>query len=343
MTKELLFNDVREVAFQELTLPELKPNEIRIKTLYSGISSGTEMATYRGTTPFLKKTFDPELKLFIESENSSWEYPQKSGYANVGKVIEVGEAVSRFKGGEIVFTYEPHQTEVVVDENAPLILPQGVNPEHGVVTALLGVAYNAILDARIVLGETVVVFGLGVAGQLIIQLAKMSGAKCVIGVDLIEKRLECAKQSGADITINPSKSKNVAREIRELTNNRGADVVIECSGSTFALNEAIKTAGFQSTVVTVSFYSSNEGKGLYLGEEFHHNRIKLVSSQAAGVNPELSARWNAQRKIESAVELLPKLKLENMLTTFFDFDDASKAYDKVDKHPEEDIQVVLKY
>lgn len=343
MSKELLFNDVRKIGFREFTTPELKANDVRIKTLYSGISSGTEMATYHGTTPFLKKVFDPELKLFIEADNSSWEYPQKSGYANVGEIVEVGEAVSRFKGGEIVFTYEAHQSEVVVDENTPLILPKDIKPEYGVFTALLGVAYNAILDARIILGETVVVFGLGVVGQLIIQLAKMSGAKCVIGVDLIEKRLECAKLSGADITINPSKSKNVAREVRELTNNRGADVVIECSGSTVALNEAIKTAGFQSTVVTVSFYSSNEGKGLYLGEEFHHNRIRLISSQAAGVNPELSARWTGQRKVESAVELLPKLKLENMITTFFDFNDAAKAYDKIDKHPEEDIQLVLKY
>jgi 2-desacetyl-2-hydroxyethyl bacteriochlorophyllide A dehydrogenase len=343
MTKELLFNDVRKVIFKEFSSTELKPNEVRIKTLYSGISSGTEMATYRGTTPFLKKTFDPQLKLFIESDDSSWEFPQKSGYANVGEVIETGKAVSRLKKGDVVFTYEPHQTEAVVDENTPLVIPQGVKPENGVVTALLGVAYNAILDARIVLGETVVVFGLGVAGQLIIQLAKMSGAKCVIGVDLIEKRLECARQSGADITINPSKSENVAREVRKLTNNRGADVVIECSGSTFALNEAIKTAGFQSTVVTVSFYSSNEGKGLYLGEEFHHNRIKLVSSQASGVNPELSARWTGQRKIESAVELLPKLKLDNLITSVIDFEDASKAYQKIDEHPEEDIQVVLKY
>lgn len=80
-----------------------------------------------------------------------------------------------------------------------------------------------------------------------------------------------------------------------------------------------------------------------LGEEFHHNRIRIISSQAAGVNPDLSPRWTMERKIRAAFDLLPSLKLKGMITHIFSFKDAPKAYGLVDKHPERVIQVILRY
>jgi 2-desacetyl-2-hydroxyethyl bacteriochlorophyllide A dehydrogenase len=342
MSKVVTFTAPYVVGFSDIADPELKPNEVRIKTLFSGISQGTELTVFRGSSPFFNNHYDGATRLFLANSTPDFKYPISFGYENVGKVEEVGTQVSSVKLDDIVFTYSPHQTQVVVDEREAHLLPEEVAPENGVFIALLGVAYNAILDARILLGETVAIIGMGVVGQLLVQLCRMSGAAQVIGIDLLESRLAEARRRGADITINPAQEGDVALKIRQLTGNRGADVVIECTGSPKGLNEAIRVACFNGTVVVVS-YIVGETRGLTLGDEFHHNRIRLVSSQAAGVNPELHPRWNSERKLKAAIQALPKLDLSGLITQRFPFDQAAHAYQLVDGHPSETVQVVLTY
>ena len=207
--------------------------------------------------------------------------------------------------------------------------------------ALLGVAYNGILEARIVLGETVAVFGLGVVGQLVCQLARLSGARQIIGIDPIELRRQKVKEIVADVTLNPVET-DVAQEVKQLTEGVGADIAIECSGATAALNEAIKVVRVYSPVVILSWYSGGS-PDLHLGREFHYNKIKLLQAQGGGVNPELLARWTHERKIKSSLAYMSQLKLNELITHIIDFADAQIAYDLVDKNPSETIQLVLKY
>ena len=342
MATMMVFTEARSIGFRDVKDPPLKPDQVRIKTLYSGISRGTEMAVYRGTAPFYQKRYDPVTRLFLTSEAPDWRYPVPYGYENVGQVVALGAEVTDLHLGDLAFTYSPHQTHVVVDDREVYRLPQGIPPESGVFVALLGVAYNAILDARILLGETVAIFGLGVIGQLLVQLCRRSGAARVIGVDLLESRLAHARRLGADVVLNPSTESDIALRVRQMTGNRGADVVVECTGNAAALNEAIRTVGFQGTVVVVS-YLPGEARGLYLGEEFHHNRIRLVSSQAAGVNPELCPRWTSERKLDAALKILPCLDLGGLITHRFAFEEAAQAYEIVDQHPEQALQVILAY
>lgn len=344
MQEAIFINGIRSICLEEIKIGNVKPNQLRIKTLFSGISQGTEMNEYRGDSLFYRKgNFDRRMRLFSQVKAKRRGHPIRTGYENVGRIAEVGKDVSTFKIGDIVFTYGPHQTGLIVDEKEAYKLPDGLSPELGVFAALTGVTYNAILDARIVLGETVAIFGVGVAGLILVQLAKMSGAKEVMAVDPIEKRLEHAKGIGADAILNPTETKDLALQVRKMTGNRGADVVIECSGSPKALHEAIRTACFQGTVVVVSYYGGKESQGLFLGKEFHHNRIRIISSQASGVNPNLSPRWTMERKTKAAFSLLSSLELKGMITHTFRFEEAPKAYELVDKHPEEVIQVILRY
>lgn len=342
MAKQIMFTGVRKVEVVE-TFPELplKDNEVLVKALYTGISIGTERTIYRGTAPFYNKKFDESLHLFLSSEDCSFKYPLLYGYENIGVVSEIGNKVTKYHKGDIVGSYYPHISEYKCEEGALFMLPKNLEPQNGVFMALTGVAYNAILDAEILLGETVVIFGAGVVGQIIIQLAKLSGAEKVIMVDVSEHRLELAKQSGADLVINPKKTADVALEIRKLTDNRGADVVIEASGAVSALHEAIRTVCFQGRVVVVSFLAG-EAKGLYLGDEFHHNRIRLISSQACGVNPFLYPRWTPERKFASALAILPKLKLAHLISHEFSYEQAPEAYALCDEKPDEAMQVIFK-
>ena len=333
MARAAMLTGVRTIEI--LDVPDdtdLGENDVLVSTLYSGISRGTDLTFYRGLNPFFRKRFDREYRLFFEDEQAKDNFPRNLGYENVGQVVRIGEAVDTFKEGDIVFSTYSHVSQFVSKPGMSFLLPRGLPPKHGIFYALLLVAYNAILDAEIVPGETVAVFGVGVIGNLTVQLAKLAGAEKVIAVDLAPDRLQKAKESGADELVNPKDTPDVAKHIRDLTNLRGPDVVIEASGSTVALNEAIRTARFQGKVVVVSFLVG-EAKGLYLGEEFHHNRIRLISSQAGDVNPALHPRWDHQRKLEAGMNVMPKLKLDHLTTHELRFDDAARAFELLDNSP----------
>ncbi len=343
MAEFLTVTGPRKIEFGEVKLPRIKPTQVRIKTLFSGISSGTEMTFYRGDNPFLKKAWDPEKRLFLDRQKEEQEhYPVRLGYESVGRIIEIGSKVENLRKGDIAVTYSNHQSEVAVEAQYVYKLPPGLKPEEGLFLPLSVVAYTVILDARIVPGEIVAVFGMGVAGLLSLQLAKLSGARELIAVDLCENRLNLAKKYGADLLINPKTTKDVAFLVKEHTGNRGADAVVEISGSARALGEAIRSAVFNGRVIVASFYGGQKAD-ILLGEEFHHNRIRLISSQSGGTNPEVGSAWTQDRKIQEALEVLPRLKLKEMITHRIPFKDAGKAYDLLEKRPEEAVMVILEY
>lgn len=339
MIKTLLFNGPRSISYSEREEETLKAGQVRVKTLFSGISHGTEMAAYRGTAPFLSKKIDRETGLFVKSDVPASSYPTTSGYENVGEVIELGENVKKLKLGDKVFSHHCHETGYISDEGALIKLEEDLSPELGIFIALARVAHNGILDARINLGETVAVFGLGVVGQLVAQMAKASGAETVIGIDLYENRLNMAKKLGADAVLNP-KTEDIGIAVMKLTSNRGADVAIECSGAYTALHEAIRTVGYNGIVVSLSYYQG-AGKSLYLGEEFHHRRVQIKCSQNGGTDPALP-HWTNNRRTEAVMKLLYRLRLKELITHVYNFEDAAKAYEMVDKHPSEALLVVLK-
>ena len=333
----------RQITVVEDELAEPGAGEVAIRSLYSGISHGTEMNVYRGDAPMWRKKRDSRTKLFVESEEPEWEYPLRYGYACVGVITAVGSDVTEFAQGDIVFSFAPHQSAHVLPAGSVFKLPEGFDPRAGVLTAVLNTTFNGILDADLHLGECVVVFGQGVLGQLTVQWAKLSGASPVIAVDLIEKRLEISKSvSGADLVFNAGEVRDIAMAVRTLTDNRGADVVFEFSASDRALNEAIRTVCYNGKVIVMSWYAGALAN-VYPGAEFHHNRIQLISSQISGISPELSHRWSAARRMEAVLSLMPKLNLDGLITDVVDHESAAAAYELIDNHPEGILQVVLDY
>ncbi|MYC96302.1 MAG: zinc-binding dehydrogenase [Caldilineaceae bacterium SB0661_bin_32] len=333
----------RQVTVVEDELAEPGAGEVAMRSLYSGISHGTEMNVYRGDAPMWQRKQDRRRRLFVESDEPEWEYPLRYGYACVGVITAVGSDVKEFTEGDVVFSFAPHQSAHVLPAGSVSKLPEGIDPRAGVLTAVLNTTFNGILDADLHLGECVVVFGQGVLGQLTVQWAKLSGASPVIAVDLIEKRLEISKRvSGADLVFNAGEERDIAMAVRELTHDRGADVVFEFSASDRALNEAIRTACYNGKVIVMSWYAGALAN-VYPGAEFHHNRIQLISSQISGISPELSHRWSAARRMEAVLSLMPKLNLDGLITDVVDLEGAAAAYDMIDKHPQDILQVVLDY
>jgi 2-desacetyl-2-hydroxyethyl bacteriochlorophyllide A dehydrogenase len=344
MGTQIVFPAPRQVTLEDTPDLPLKPSEVCVRTMFSGISAGTELTQYRGSNPYLHQRFDSLRRLFV-ADRPGLAYPLKGvGYEQMGEVVEVGPEVTNLQIGQKIWGSWGHRSHVVLAESiaAPRVMPEGADPRLGVFARIGAIALGPVHDAGTHLGETVAVFGMGVLGLIALQLARLSGAT-VIAVDGIAKRLELARQLGAEHTVDFHRA-NPGETIKALTQGRGADVSLELSGSYAALHEAIRATAYNSRVVVAGFLQG-EGVGLRLGEEFHHNRIELVSSQTQGIGPHLSHRWDRLRQEQSIVRLAAqgRLQLLPLITHAFPFAEVEAAFKLLDQQASEAVQVILEF
>ena len=343
MPTQFLITAPRTIEFREYEEKPLQPDEIRIRALVSGIKHGTEMALYRGKTPFLDRRFDPDYRLFMPREENTSFYPINVGSWLVGEVIETGSAVTRFKVGDRVHGEMSHRPTNVRPESTVFPLKSGMKPELAVGTDPAIFALTAVHDAQVKVGDRVVVFGLGALGLLAIQIARLNGAEQVFAVDLIEKRRELALELGADAAFNPTDG-DVALAIKDQTGTKGVDVAIEISGAYPALQSAIRSIQPGGTIVAASYYGGNAQ--LELGAEWHHNRPTLISSMPVwGMPHRCAPLWDLKRVQETALRLIEsgRLQVEPLLTHRYAYDEAAAAYAFIDSHPEQTIKTLLDY
>lgn len=346
MPRQLVLSGPKQLTIDAYEDRPLGPNEVGLETLYSGISAGTELTSYFGSSPHLNKRWLPDQRLFVASDAQNAPYPVRDlGYEEVGRIVACGSAVADLSVGQLVYGPWGHRTHhIATDEFVRhRLLPPALDPVLGIFAHIGATALNGVHDANIRIGETVAVFGLGVLGQIVAQLAKQSGAQ-VIGVDLNDHRLALATALKAiDMAVNP-KTRSAAEQIKALTGQRGADISIDVTGSTAALNEAIRATAYSSRVVAMGFYQGGAAP-LFLGEEFHHNRINVVCSQISGVAPEASYRWNRVRLYQTvmALQVQQLLRLKPLITHIFPFDRAVEAFDTIVQQPAETLQVVLDF
>jgi 2-desacetyl-2-hydroxyethyl bacteriochlorophyllide A dehydrogenase len=342
-TQSLYFTGPRAVEVRSEELAGPGPGEVLLTLEVSGISAGTELNVFRGLAPQWRQSMDPKTRLFSDAHGSDWHWPARYGYAAVGKVSELGVGVDSPRIGDRVFAYVPHGQHAVVPANSVIPLGDLEDAEVGVFFANLNTAYNGVLDANIPLGADVVVSGLGVIGQMVTRLLARNGARQIIVVDGIEQRREAALAGGATAALSPFDGP-VAERVRELTEGRGADTVIEVSGAAPALNEAIRTAGFNGTVVAMSWYGGTF-ESLSLSGEFHHNRPRIISSQVGTVNPFLGPLWSVARRGKIVREYLDALTpdLKGFVTHRVPLAEAGRGYGLLDQGSPEVMQVLIDY
>ncbi|MEJ3747209.1 zinc-binding alcohol dehydrogenase [Actinomycetes bacterium KLBMP 9797] len=336
-----------EVVDQQPT--PMKPGQIRVRTRYSGISAGTELTAYRGTNPYLNLKWDADRRLFLDDSATHVDYPVAGlGYSEVGVITELADDVRDLPGvpaeGDLVWGIWGHRSEALLPADRFLhhALPAHLDPIAGTFVRGGAVALNAVLAAGIHLGETVAIFGQGVLGLLTTRLAALSGAE-VAAVDALAVRLARAKEYGALLTHDASAG-SAAAELRAVTGGRGADVAIEISGSYRALHEAIRSVGAGGRVVAAGFYQG-DGIGLRLGEEFHHNRVELVSSQISGVPAAVSGRWDQDRLNRTFLRLVAGGQVDptGLVSHVLPVERAAEAYELLDQRPADALQVVLEF
>jgi len=343
MPKEFVVTSPRTITFRDYEEPPLTSDQVRIQSVLSGISHGTELNLYRGTAPFYNKRFDPRYRLFLPAEQGVL-YPLRLGYEMVGRVIEVGSEVSSVRAGDLVHVKAPHRETNIAQASSVLPLPEGMKPQQGIFLALSTVALYTVHDAKIKLGDLVGVFGLGTIGLLVVQMARLNGASRNFGVDRITKRRQVGKELGVDAVFDPEDG-DVALWIKEATSRQGVDVAIDASGHYLALQEAIRSVQVGGTVVALGYYQG-AGDALRLGEEWHHNRPQLISSMGVWGCPHRDhPLWDYSRAMRTSLDLIAsgKVRTGPLLTHVLPFERAAEAYCLIDEHPEETIKVAFSY
>jgi 2-desacetyl-2-hydroxyethyl bacteriochlorophyllide A dehydrogenase len=352
MSRTLVLDGPRQLRLAEQPSRPLGAGEVRLRARLSGISHGTELSLYRGTSAFADKVFDRGLRAFVEPPaGSASAYPVTLGYEMISEVVEVGPGVTEVTVGDLVHTGTPHQEETVLDLAASLqatyplvVLPTDERLERGVFLSLAAVALQAVHDAEIKLGDAVSVHGLGAIGLLAVQMCRLEGIQNVIGIDPEPHRRDLAARFGATHVLDAADDK-LGLTVRDRNGGHGVDVAIEVSGSDRGLQGALSAAGLGGTVVAAGFYQGGAAH-LRLGEEFHHNRLSLIASVGSWGAPDRHAPlWNRRRVLDTAARLLftDRVAVDGLLDRTFPFEEAPAAYQWLDEHPHDAVKVALAY
>ena len=349
--KKLVCVAPRVAALVEYEDKVIESNEVKVKVEFAAPKHGTELADFRGTTPFIDGKYDSEWKVFAkrdEDEPRGIEFGDLPlGNMFVGTIIEAGEQVVDYVVGDRVCSYGSiKETQIINAVNNYKLrkMAKDASAKNAVCYDPAQFALGAIRDANVRAGDNVVVIGLGAIGQIAIELAKRAGASVVIGVDPIGKRRDIAEKHGADYSLD-SLSCDVGMDIKKLTDKLGADAIIETSGNAHALQSALKGLAYGGTLAYVAFAKPFPA-GLWLGQEAHFNYGKIIFSRACSEpNPDYP-RWSRKRIEDVCWDLLMNgyLNCEDIIDPIVTFENSAEEFCKyVDKHPEESIKLGVSF
>lgn len=339
--RQLWFTDPGKVEIREQQLESLLPDQVLVKNLYSAVSTGTELLVYRGQLPE-SLSLDESLADYSEEEIG---YPLQYGYACVGEIEQVGDAVDTSLIGRRVFSFKSHASHNSCNLDEIEFVPDDIDPKAAVFLANMETAVNLVQDGNLRLGERAVVIGQGIVGLLTTSLIAQYPLAGLYTLESVAARQSFSEKAGADAVYSPASEHDLAQLKTELgmeDSRGGADVVFELSGSPEALNLAVDLCGYSGRIVIGSWYGSKSAE-INLGERFHRNRMEIVSSQVSSIAPELTGRWDKARRFSIAWEMIRKCQPERFISHCMSFDSAAQAYELLDRSPEEALQVVFDY
>lgn len=362
-----VLQSIRSGDLDVLELPEplARPGELLIANVASLISAGTEKSIMglakksligkARSRPdhvrrVLEKVRNEGLFETLRQVRAKLDEPMAMGYSSAGVVLACGPGVSGYKVGDRVASNGPHAGVVTVPVNLCARIPESVTYDHASFAVVGSIAMQGVRRSKVSLGESVLVIGLGLVGQLVVMLLKAAGVR-VIANDLDPEKCALAKKLGADV----SSSTLSVKQIQTLSNGHGVDAVLitaatESNAPIEFAADAIRQRGrvvlvgvTRIDIPRAPFYekeaeftvSCSYGPGRYDSEyelEGHDYPFGLV-------------RWTEQRNIQAVLDLMAskKLDLESLISHRFSIEQADKAYEMVYGNTEPYLGVVLQY
>jgi len=330
--KRLLFPEVGRVEWEDCQLPaEPGPHEIIIQAVCSLISIGTELALYSGTHIGFTLA-DPPFPMM----------PHHPGYALVGRVLAVGSQVTNVAPGQRVLAEASHDEIAVVDNRRTTVipLPDALNDQESTLIRLAYIALSAVRVAPVRLGESVVVYGLGLVGQFAAQLFRLNGASPVIGIDMIPERLQIASQLGIH-TVHAGEQ-DVPAVVREHCRSNDPDVVIEATGSPAVIPLALDLVTRGGRVVLLGSTRGRVELDVY--SLIHRNGVRLLGAhESVQQLPAHASRWRKQQTMQQLAAYFAEGRLASagLITHTFPASQALSIYPALAAHPQAYLGVIL--
>ena len=335
----LFFTAPYQLELRQEPLPPLPADGLLVQTVVSAISPGTEMLLYRGQMP-AELMADATIAALGEGG-----YPQKYGYAAVGRVVESGQAVEKSWRDRLVFAFQPHQSHFIAQPDEVMPVPDGMQPETAVLLPNMETAVSFVMDAQPGLGEQVAVFGQGIVGLLTTSLLAQLPLACLLTLDGYQLRRSWSQKLGASASLDPAApdlADQILANLPHASHHPGLDLAFELSGNPAALDTAIGVMGFNGRLLVGSWYGRKRAN-LDLGGTFHRSQIQLISSQVSHLAPRWQGRWSKARRLAVAWEMLQKVQPQPLITHRFPLAQAANAYELIDLRPETAVQVVFTF
>jgi 2-desacetyl-2-hydroxyethyl bacteriochlorophyllide A dehydrogenase len=307
-------------------------DEILVETQYSLISPGTELALYTGTHIGLN---DPA--------NRFAKYPFYPGYAMVGKVIKTGSKAIPFAPGELIYGIGNHEQYGLLkwepNKTALFRLPPQLDGKQAVFARLAAISVTALLRSRHRPGDTVVVLGLGLIGNLAAQLFSLSGCN-VVGVDMVASRLECAKRCHISKVVQPGKEHSLKEQLRGLGCENPA-IVVEATGVPQLVNEALELVSEQGQVVVLG-----SPRGLVEMNVYQYIHSKGVS--LTGAHERLQGKGGLPSRYVLTEQMLKlidtgALRIDPLITHVITADQAREGYELLLNQKDQTLGVLFRW
>jgi polar amino acid transport system substrate-binding protein len=362
-----------EIKLVDVPPPALVPGSVCVRNAFSLVSPGTERATInlaqqslvgkaRSRPDLVRRVVDTVkregLSAAVRKIQSQLDQWKTLGYSCAGTIVEVGEGVTGLSVGDRVACggqdYASHAEMVVVPQNLCARLPEGVALDHAAFTSLGAVAMHGVRQADVRIGEVVAVIGLGLVGQLTVQILKAAGC-VVLGIDVSAEACDLAKRCGCD-AVAVRTSGDLERVAAKLTSGFGVDAAIIAAAA--ATNDPIELAAKicreRGRIVMVGVTGMEIPRDLFyekelefkLSRSYGPGRYDPVYEEKGIDYPIGYVRWTEQRNMEAFVQLLASNRVDvtSLITHTFGIDDASKAYELISgKADERFVGVLLEY
>ena len=281
-----------------------EPECCTVQSQYSLVSTGTERLIATGHVP---TSMHDTMR--VPYQEGSFSFPVKYGYSLVGQVIQ-GPPEWR---GQRVHVMHPHQDVCTVRPTDLFAIPEGVPPLRATLASNLETALTALWDARVMIGDRVLVVGFGMIGALIARLLQALPAVSLSVYDTDPERAAIAEQAGFPLASSAL---------------RDVDLAFHCSGSEAGLQTGIEAVGFEGKIVELSWYGT-QPVSIHLGESFHQQRKQLISSQVSSLPAHRRARWDFQRRKEVVFELLKNNVFDQHITEVVPFEQLPSLFDRI--------------
>jgi threonine dehydrogenase-like Zn-dependent dehydrogenase len=326
VSRQLALLSQHHVGFVEYPDVSLMAGQLRLRSLYSAISHGTEQLLVTGLAPKFQREWNDDKRRFGPRRDQP-RHPLPLGYECVAEVVEIANDVEGWRLGERIWLDAPHQETHVIE--AARVKPfQRIaatgDPRRFAFLALTRVALGAVHDATPLIGDVAAITGAGAIGLITLQLLLRAGVRWVFVLDGNASRLELAGQLGG-VPIDIS-APDPTSEICET--GPGCDFAIEASGQYPGLELALKCLAVGGRAIIVSSYG-NRGPGAGLGHEFQRNRLSLISSMTINGCPHPQhPRWTLDRLNQEAAALLAGFEVDvlRLITKTIPFEHAAAEY-----------------